>query len=66
MGLKLMLVQQFNIITKEEEGSVFVAVDTVGAGEGEVVMLVRVVPQDKLLIRKINRWMLQLSALLIP
>lgn len=39
-GLKLMVVQQINIATGRQEGSAFIAVDTVGAGEGEVVMIV--------------------------
>ncbi len=40
-GLKLMLVQQYDVVKKKEEGSMFVAVDTVGAGDDEIVMVVR-------------------------
>lgn len=39
-GFKLLVVTQYNVVTGKEEGSHFVAVDTVGAGEGEVVMVV--------------------------
>ena len=39
-GFKLLVVTPFNVITGKEEGQHFVAVDTVGAGEGEVVMVV--------------------------
>lgn len=39
-GLKLMLVKPIDIATFTEQGSVFVAIDTIGAGVGEVVMLV--------------------------
>lgn len=41
MGLKLMLVRQFNLEKQKEEGIPFVAIDTVGAGEGEVVLVVK-------------------------
>ena len=40
MGLKLLLVKPIDIETWEEKGELTVAVDAVGAGEGEVVMLV--------------------------
>ena len=40
MGLKLLLVKPIDIETWEEKGELRVAVDAVGAGEGEVVMLV--------------------------
>lgn len=40
IGLKLLIVKPINIETFEEKGSMVVAVDAVGAGEGEVVMLV--------------------------
>ena len=39
-GLKLLLVKPIDIETFEEKGAVIVAIDAVGAGEGEVVMLV--------------------------
>ena len=39
-GLKLLLVKPISLGTQEENGDVIVAVDTVGAGEGEVVLLV--------------------------
>lgn len=39
MGLKLLLVKPIDIATFEEKGAVMVAIDTVGAGEGEVVLL---------------------------
>ena len=39
-GFKLLLVVPINIDTFEEQGAPLVTVDTVGAGEGEVVMLV--------------------------
>ena len=39
-GLKLLLVKPIDLETFEEKGSVVVAFDTVGAGEGEVVMIV--------------------------
>jgi len=40
MGLKLLIVQPLDIETMAEKGSLSVAIDAVGAGEGEVVMLV--------------------------
>ena len=39
-GLKLLIVQPLEIETMEEKGSLIVAIDAVGAGAGEVVMLV--------------------------
>jgi microcompartment protein CcmK/EutM len=39
-GLKLLLVVPISIDTFEEPGAPLVAIDTVGAGEGEVVMCV--------------------------
>lgn len=39
-GYKLLIVVPINIDTFEEQGSPVVSVDTVGAGEGEVVMVV--------------------------
>lgn len=38
-GLKLLLVRNIDLDTMRESGSPFVAIDAVGAGEGEVVML---------------------------
>jgi microcompartment protein CcmK/EutM len=37
-GLKLLLVREIDLDTFREKGSPVVAIDTVGAGEGEVVM----------------------------
>jgi len=39
-GYKLLIVAPINIDTFEEQGAPVVSVDTVGAGEGEVVMVV--------------------------
>lgn len=39
-GLKLLVVKPIDIETWEEKGAPMVAIDAVGAGEGEVVMLV--------------------------
>lgn len=39
-GMKLMVVVQMDIPTGKETGNTFVAIDTVGAGEGEVVLVV--------------------------
>lgn len=39
MGLKLLIVVPIELSTFEEKGSPIVAIDTVGAGAGEVVML---------------------------
>ncbi len=39
-GLKLLIVVPINIDTFEENGDPEVAIDTVGAGEGEIVMCV--------------------------
>ncbi len=39
-GLKLLIVKPIDIETFEEKGSLLVAIDAVGAGEGEVVMVV--------------------------
>ena len=39
-GLKLLVVKPIDIETFEEKGALLVAIDTVGAGEGEVVMCV--------------------------
>ena len=41
-GLKLLLVKPIDIETWQEKGGMLVAIDAVGAGEGEVVMLVGV------------------------
>ncbi len=38
-GLKLLIVAPIDLATFEEKGSPIVAIDTVGAGAGEVVML---------------------------
>ena len=40
MGMKLLVVKPIDIETWEEKGGIVVAVDAVGAGEGEVVMIV--------------------------
>lgn len=39
-GLKLMVCRQLDILTGKETAVSLIAVDTVGAGEGEVVMVV--------------------------
>ena len=39
-GLKLLLVQPMDIETMSKKGAMIVAIDTVGSGVGEVVMLV--------------------------
>lgn len=39
-GLKLLLVQPLDIKTMKEKGGVLIAIDAVGAGSNEVVMLV--------------------------
>lgn len=38
-GLKMLIVKPIDIETWEEKGGLIVAIDAVGAGEGEVVML---------------------------
>ena len=38
-GLKLLVVRNIDLDTMEEKGSPIIAIDAVGAGEGEVVML---------------------------
>ena len=40
MGLKLLLVKPIDLETFQEKGSLVVAIDTVDAGEGELVMTV--------------------------
>ena len=40
LGLKLLLVKPIDLETFEEKGTILVAFDTVGAGEGEIVMIV--------------------------
>ncbi len=40
MGFKILVVQPISLDTFEEKGAPFVSLDTVGAGEGEVVMIV--------------------------
>jgi microcompartment protein CcmK/EutM len=40
LGLKLLLVKPVSIEDQKEKGDVIVAVDAIGAGEGEVVLLV--------------------------
>ena len=39
-GLKLLLIQPLDLDTFKEKGAPLVSIDTVGAGEGEVVMTV--------------------------
>ena len=39
-GLKLLIVKPIDIETWQEKGNLIVAIDAVGAGEGEVVMIV--------------------------
>lgn len=38
LTLKLLLVEEVDVSTQKENGRILVAVDTVGAGEGELVM----------------------------
>ena len=40
MGMKLLIVKPIDIETMQEKGNMLVAVDAVGAGDGEVVMCV--------------------------
>jgi ethanolamine utilization protein EutN/carbon dioxide concentrating mechanism protein CcmL len=40
LGLKLLLVRAIDLDSFEEKGAPLVSIDTVGAGEGEVVMIV--------------------------
>lgn len=40
LGLKMLLVKPIDLETFQEKGTVVVAFDAVGAGEGEVVMIV--------------------------
>jgi ethanolamine utilization protein EutN/carbon dioxide concentrating mechanism protein CcmL len=40
MGLKLLIVKPINIESWEEKGDYYVAIDAIGAGEGEVVITV--------------------------
>jgi len=40
LGLKMLVVQPLDIETMKDKGGVVVAIDAVGAGAGEVVMLV--------------------------
>ncbi|MDR0889024.1 MAG: EutN/CcmL family microcompartment protein [Oscillospiraceae bacterium] len=40
LGLKLLIVKPIDIETWQEKGGLLVAIDAVGAGEGEVVMIV--------------------------
>lgn len=40
VGLKMQVVQPLNMVTFQAEGIPVVAVDAVGAGDGEIVMLV--------------------------
>ena len=39
-GLKMLLVKPIDLETFEEKGNILVAFDAVGAGEGEIVMIV--------------------------
>lgn len=39
-GFKILVVQPISLETFEEKGAPFVSLDTIGAGEGEVVMVV--------------------------
>ncbi|MGI6485456.1 MAG: EutN/CcmL family microcompartment protein [Tepidanaerobacteraceae bacterium] len=47
-GCKLLLVQDYSIIEKRTVGHPYVAVDTVGAGVGETVCVVKGAPAQKL------------------
>ncbi len=40
MGFKLLLTRNIDLDTFEEKGNPIVSVDTVGAGEGEIVLIV--------------------------
>lgn len=40
IGLKLLVVQPISLLTMEDEGKPIVAIDAVGAGESEVVLVV--------------------------
>lgn len=40
-GFKLLVVKPLNVATLEEENDLFVCIDSVGAGEGDIVMFVR-------------------------
>ncbi|CAB1254083.1 putative carboxysome-like ethanolaminosome structural protein, ethanolamine utilization protein [Ruminococcaceae bacterium BL-6] len=40
VGLKMQIVQPLNLLTMKEDGTPFVAVDAVGAGDGEIVLVV--------------------------
>jgi len=40
LGLKLLVVKPINLETFEEKGDYFIAIDAIGAGEGEVVICV--------------------------
>lgn len=47
-GFKMLLVQDFSAIEQKVFGTPFVAIDTVGAGEGEIVCIVQGVPAQQL------------------
>ncbi|RKL62294.1 ethanolamine utilization protein EutN [Thermoanaerobacteraceae bacterium SP2] len=48
-GFKMLLVQDFSAIEKKAFGTPFIAVDTVGAGDGEIVCVVQGTPAQRLL-----------------
>lgn len=40
VGLKMQIVQPLNLLTMQDDGAPLVAVDAVGAGDGEIVLVV--------------------------
>ncbi len=40
-GMKLLLIKEIDVATLEDKKDLWIAIDTVGAGEGDVVMIVR-------------------------
>lgn len=47
-GYKLLIVQGYSVLTKETTGCPFVALDTAGAGEGDLVIIVSGTPAQYL------------------
>lgn len=52
-GYKVLLLQDFSLITKDVFGNPFVAIDTVGAGQGDIVVVIEGTPAQQVFSPKV-------------